>query len=679
MEFKEFKEIFQKNFELITINVDYLFEVEIDKEELWQRYLNSFPTGTNEIYRERREFDCSACRHFIKQFGNTVILKNGEVKSIWDFEVSDPKYQAVTKSLDGHIKNQLISDVKITKEKKIGVDKNFEMVNDVTVKEWHHLYLELPNKFVYQGTKSIDTVKGEYKTNRDVFKRSLEEITTESISTILELIYQNSLYKGEEWKGVLETFLKYKKDYDKLNETQKDDFTWENSVKVGPVIGKIRNHSIGVLLQNITDGMELDVAVKKYETIVAPINYKRPKPIFTKKMLEDAKKTVEELGYLDSLNRRFATLDDITVNNILFSNKDSAKRIGGSVFDEMEKEIAINPKKFSKVEEIPLSDFIKNVLPTTKELELFLENKHTKNMVSLIAPANKDSKTIFKWNNGFSWAYTGYITDSNMKENVKTAGGNVEGVLRFSIQWNDGVEWDKNDLDAHSIEPNGNEIHFRNMNNPSTSGCLDVDIINPEQGKPAVENITWTDKRKMEDGKYNLFVHNYSHNGGRDGFKAEIEFDGQIFEFEYPKELRQGEKVPVAEVTLKNNEFSIKELIPSELANKDIWNLKTNQFIPVSVVMYSPNFWDEQEGIGHRHVFLMLKECVNTERPNGFYNEFLKRELEEHKRVFEALGSKMAVKDVEDQLSGIGFSTTKRNEVLVKVIGKSERILKIKI
>jgi hypothetical protein len=65
----------------------------------------------------------------------------------------------------------------------------------------------------------------------------------------------------------------------------------------------------------------------------------------------------------------------------LFSNKDSAKRIGGeNVFDEMSKDVAINPKKFSKVEEVTIDNFIQNILPVTRELEVLLENKHSNNV-----------------------------------------------------------------------------------------------------------------------------------------------------------------------------------------------------------------------------------------------------------------------------------------------------------
>lgn len=678
MEFEQFKLLLQNHFKNMTKNVDYLFEVDVDKDELWNVYLDSYPFGTNEIYKVRREHDCSACRHFIKNIGSVVSVENGIITTLWDVVVNDATYQQVCNTLSTFIKSKIISDVYFTNVAKIGTNYNFSLEDGVSIK-WEHFYLELPNKFVDTSGKSAGDYKGTFRDTKNVFKRSLDEITEESVLVVLELIAQNSLYKGEEWKSVLVQFLKYKQKYSRLTtDVEKNTYCWEVSVKAGAVIGRIRNHSIGTLLVNISEGMELDTAVKKYEVIVAPTNYKRPKAIFTKKMLEDAKKTIEELGYLDSLGRRFAKLDDITINNILFSNKDASKKIiGGNVFDELSSDLVVSPKKFDKVEEISAEDFVEKVLPSTNGLEVLFENRHAPNMVSLVAPENKDAKNMFKWDNSFSWAYSGNITDSNIRENVKNAGGKVDGVLRFSIQWND-EDYNPNDFDAHCIEPSGSEISFRNKYSHLTNGQLDVDIIHPQKKSVAVENITWNMKTKMMSGNYQFYVHNYTNRGGRSGFKAEIEFDGQIYSFNYDKEIRQGEKIDVASVLLKDNKFTITESLSSNVSSREVWGQKTNQFIPVSVVMYSPNYWNKQNGIGNRHYFFMLKDCINSEQPNGFYNEFVKQELVQHKRVFEALGSKMAVKYTDDQLSGLGFSSTKRNDLIVKVTGSIQRILKIK-
>ena len=678
MEFKNMKQRMIDHFNT-ALGSEHLFEVELDKDELWNLYLDSFPEGTNPIFRERRYYDCSCCRQFIKNIGPTVFIdKDLNLHTIFEFDTHDPVTQPVMNALDRYVKSKIITDVYLNETSKVGTDKSHEHCDDGKIFTWDHFFLELPDRCVLNRYQ-IPTMKGRLRDRRNVFKRSLDEISMSSLDTVLELIDSNTLYKGAEWKSVLTKFREYKATYESLPFEKRDLYTWRESMLIGDVIGKIRNHSIGVLLVDITEGMELDTAVRRYEQIVAPTNYKRPKAIYTKKMLEDAKKTITELGYMESLARRFATLDDITVNNILFSNRDAAKRIGGDIFDEMMSEAAIDPKRFSRVEEVTAEKFVKDILPGAKSLEALLENRLAKNLVSLVAPVNKDAKSMFKWDNAFSWAYAGNITDSDIRANVKDAGGNVEGVLRFSIQWNDTDTYSANDLDAHCFGPRDTHIWYGQTRSYVTGGFLDVDIVHPERNKAAVENIAWADKNRMVPGEYRFYVHQFNNRGGKDGFRAEIEFDGQIYQFNYDKELRQGEKIPVATVKLdQNGKFTITEHLKSSTSSREVWGLKTNTFVPVTVAMYSPNYWDDQQGVGHRHYFFMMKDCVNPEQPNGFYNEFLDNKLDQHKRVFEALGSKLAVASADDQLSGLGFSSTKRNELVVKVKGATERIFKVK-
>ena len=679
MEFTEMRDKLMEHFNKMVKDVDYLFEVAVDKDELWNLYLDSFPAGTNEIYREHREHDCSCCRQFIKTIGNAVVIKDNQIETIWDFRTDDTTYQTVLNALSAYIKSHAVSDIYVSKFKKIGTLQNYEEMENGQMHEWTHFFVELPDRLVDKSSRSECDIKGGFRDTRNVFKRSLDEIDMDSLDTILELINSNTLYKGEEWKGTLTEFRKYKKEYDKLtSDLEKELYAWEKSVKAGIAIGRIRNHSIGTLLVNVSEGMDLDTAVKKYEQIVAPSNYKRSKPIFTQKMLEDAKKKITNLGYLDSLPRRYARLDDITVNDILFSNKDSAKRIDGAadIFGELAKSAkGGNAKKFSKVEEVTIDKFLNDILPTASEVELYLENKHSSNFVSLIAPQNKDSKSMFKWGNNFGWAYSGNLTDSDMKKRVKAAGGSVTGDLRFSIQWNEDGK-DDCDLDAHCETP-CTEIYYSHKHDTGTDGWLDVDIINPGRNV-AVENITWANRNTMKNGVYKFFVHQFS-GSVKSGFRAEIEFNGQVYSFEYPHSMRSGENVMVAVVTLKDGRFTIKELLPSNVSSKEIWGVKTNEFVPVSVICYSPNYWSNVENkVGHRHVFFMLKGCINDENPSGMFNEFLVQELYEHRKVMEALGSKMRVADTDDQLSGVGFATDKRAEVVVKVIGNAERVLKVK-
>lgn len=140
----------------------------------------------------------------------------------------------------------------------------------------------------------------------------------------------------------------------------------------------------------------------------------------------------------------------------------------------------------------------------------------------------------------------------------------------------------------------------------------------------------------------------------------------------------QKENVKVAEITYsKSKGIQIRELIPSTSNSSiGIWNIDTNKFHKVNVMMLSPNYWDEQ-GIGNKHYFFMLDDCKNPEPVRGFFNEYLNSELTPHRKVFEVLADKMKTPYQEHQLSGLGFSSTMRNSVIVKVDGTFSRTLKV--
>lgn len=682
MTFSTFAGIMNQHIENMTKEADVLFQLNVDKDELWNTWNDSFPRGTNEIFRVRREYDCSCCHSFIKHMGNVVVITPElEVKTIFDFEVSDPKYNTVLKAMRDYLAGKEILDIFVAKPTlyKFGQKTTKELVND-KIKTWSHMWFDVPRKF--QSNDPAERM-GQYRDTKNVFKRSLTEISEDAIDVVLEISRDGALYRGEQYESALNRFKNSMNQYKNIPDNKKDLYCWLAAGTIGSDVGRIRNTLIGTLLTDLTEGKDLDTAVKSYESKAAPENYKRPKALYTKRMLDDAQKGLTEMGYLDSLRRRFAKLDDVNVNDILFVNRDAAKRMkgGNNIFDEMANSIAIDPKKFNKVEEMSIDKFLADVLPTAKNIELFFENKITRNLVSLIAPEVPDAPSMFKWNNPFCWAYSGNVTDTfNIKENVKAAGGQILADLRFSIQWNDDPSsYNRDDYDAHCVETINRktfEIYYADKHSDLTCGQLDIDITNPLKDEVAVENIFYPKKKDIPDGTYKFRVHNFANRGGKTGFKAEIEMLGEIFTYEYPHELHNKQIVDVATVTVKNGEFSIVHHLNSSQHSKTVWNMNTQQFIPVTTIMASPNYWEGEKGVGHKHYFFMLDGAVNDENPNGFYNEFLVSDLDKYKRVMAALGNKLSVVNEDDQLSGVGFAVTTsadndKRSVILKVTGKA--------
>lgn len=657
-----------------------LFRTAVPKDALWTTYLAAFPRGSNPMYRQRREHDCSCCRHFIRNIGDVVAIIDNEIVSIWDIDCDDADYNTVAREMSKHVKTYKIEDVFLHYEDHIGTSKSRE--NDgLLIRTWEHFYVDIPKRnerypFIVKKA-DIATKLGEYRTSRETLDRALHEITPDAVDTVLELIAQNSIYRGADYTKSLEGFRKLQTEYRKKPTAR---FSWKHLMSTPGAITGIRGSAIGTLLVDLSQGEELEASVTKFERMMAPEHYKRPTALVTARMVEDARTKVEALGL--SLERRYAAKTDIRITNVLFADRTTKQPLSLSEVDDAFANITTKGTipNFSRMETIPIEDFINQVVPLINSMALYVENKHSGNLVSLVAPVDPDGPPLFKWPNNFSWSYNGDMADS-LQQKVKAAGGNVTGDLCCRLGW-----YNTDDLDLHMMEPSthGTHIYFGDKMSFATGGNLDVDMNvghHRELTRTPVENIVYPEMRRMIKGTYKLFVQQYRPRERDDvGFEVEIDIKGAVTRFEYAKAIPSGVNVVVAELAYSPSKgIEIVKGLPSTSLTRTMWGVQTGQFQPVNVFLRSPNYWEEKKAIGNQHYFFMLDGCVNEGNARGFYNEFLRGELDKHRKVIEIVGSKMRTAETPNQLSGLGFSATKHTEIVIQVKGKFTRTLKVLI
>ena len=690
LSFKLFAGPVNAKFEKLANNTSIILAyTKVDMEELYEHYQAQYPKELNTIFRTRRHYDGSYDRNFIKRLGNVVgINADGTLDSIWNVKVPD-YFQPVADAMHKLVTSQVVDTIFLTDLATAGNPSNKDGDLDIV---WDHFYSVIPHQYVKKG--EVASLTGTFNEDVNVFTRGLKELTLDALETDFELIEANTLYRGTEHKKAVSTFIDHKKKYDTIPAAQQAAYILYTARTVGPAV-RFKNTVIGTLVEDISNGVELNKAVGAFQDKVAPGKFKVPTSIATVGMISAAAKTMDEIGGTPALERRFATIKDIDVNNVLFTNQ-TQKAL--NVFDDLQSDAksAVKPQALAKVEEISLDHFLENIVPSAKTVEVLFENKHANNLVTLITAVNADAAHLFKWDNPFSWSYNGEVADS-LRDKVQALGGRVDGVLRFSHSWNhDGknqslmdlhvfgpnckLRDSKNSDEIHDDYPLGLRVGWNNRKDNSSGGVQDVDFTTKPGDKVPVENITFPSLNKLPDGKYTFKIHNWSaREPNLSGFKAEIEFENQVFGYEYTRPLKNKQWITVAEATLKNGKFTIEHKLDSEASSKNIWGLDTNRWVKVNNILLSPNMWNEEKRTGNEHLFFIVDNCKNPHATRGIYNEFLRSEFEPHRKVFELLAHKTKAQSTDEQASGLGFSSTRRDKVTVRVTGKTQRTFVINL
>lgn len=708
---KEFNKKIQAKFAEMS-KLGKLFRVALTGDQIWELYINSFPAEQNPIFRDPNSTtkNCNHCKNFIRRYGNIVAVdENYAITTMFDVD-GGIEYAETVKVLTKAIKGSKIEEVffetfnelnslpyescsKTSKAFQLGVASNpkrytkeeaekFGVVKPNEVRTFNHFHLFLDAEFVDKSGNSVESIMGNFRDAKNVFQKAMETISLDTLQLVKDLINQGSLLDGTTHLFKIEQIIPLKKQYDELSANQRDNYCWIASYKLP--FAKFKNELIGTLCTELSEGKELNDACQAWNKRVDPANYMKATAPITKKQIEEAKKFVVENGFEESFNRRFATIDDIKVSEILHSNVGNGTVKNASIFDSVKSTSTRHKRaEFDGVEEVTIDKFMKDILPSCTSVEAFFANNHQGNLVSLTTScANGSSKPMFKWANNYSWTFNGNLAGkSQIKDAVKSRGGNVEGVVRVSLSFPNTTD----DYDLHLVEPNRNQIYYGNLRgvHPS-SGVLDLDAQGRDghqQPEKRVENIIYTDKTRMQKGIYQVIVNNYSQRKLHTPFDLEIEIEGEITVLRLNGQ-KQSNQIMVAQIKFDGISFEIiqspdMDVVDSKSVSKEVYGLETNQFHKVNLVCLSPNHWGDNN-VGNKHYMFMLDGCKTPTSIRSFHNENLIPELAQHRKVLEVLGTTNMIEPSDKQLSGLGFNATVRDELIVRLSGTHKRVIKIK-
>lgn len=637
---------------------------EVDAVDLWSTYLAAFPEGTNPVFRTRTEHDCSCCKNFIRNVAGVVgLAEDGSYVTIWgggDMNELPEPYLSVAARLDEVVRQLPIKGVFRTKMPSYGAGATRELLENGGVRTWNHFHAVIAPKHL---ASDPEAVAGRLNTSAQVNERSLRELTMEAVDTVLELIQSDGLYRGAEHLVAVQAFVELKRRYDALQTAAaKSAFAWGTANGFG---SGFRNTVIGTLASDLSNGADLEDAVRMFESKVAPQNYKRPKAVVTQRMVDEALGTIRELGLEAAIERRHAKMSDVSVTDVIWVDGSARSALRGGLDALLSEAVTAQAKTHARakldVQKINIDEFIDLVVPRVKSASVVLEPRHQRNLVSLTAPVDFDAygatDTLFRWRGDLGWSYNGDVTDS-VRERVKAAGGDVDAPLRVSLAW-----YNTDDLDLHAQTPNG-EVAWHNK-----MGVLDVDMNVSRPVRDAVENLSW---RSPRGGHYSVFVHQYNRRERADvGFEVQFHSPEGTRSFSYDQEVYGS--IGVIEFDWRGGTIQNVRVSPSMREGpgqgSEFWGVKTGVPTLVKTLMLSPNHADPEAGHGAKHWFFVLDGCLNPDPVRGIYNEFLRPGLLAHKRVFELLGSKAKAPFSPDQMSGVGFTKGRDDSVLLEVRG----------
>lgn len=357
-------------------------------------YLNCFDETD-----ARKEHDCTACREFMRQWGNLVFIDDmgNTIPAYWDASLATDAYHDAVAYLEQHVTNHRVDGVAYSESNNLG---------HVSTNGFDHfgIILDAGTVRVPRGSRqsalALEAIKGEHFKS---LRTALDEYAPVYLQQVLQLIKTEKLNNAAEFEGVVKFLLSTHerlKAARKISKENARNLLWRIVAETNPAYCTPRSSVIGALLDALIAGESVDSAVFDFNERTKAEKYQRPVAAPSAGNVARAEKLFEELNLAPALQRRIALLSEIP---IMWAPKkvQPKQQATGGVFAHLETK---DQKRTRPVKELPpiaageisWSKFVRKVLPEATKLELYITGGRQP-FGCMVTAVDPEAQPLFKW------------------------------------------------------------------------------------------------------------------------------------------------------------------------------------------------------------------------------------------------------------------------------------------
>lgn len=398
-----------------------------DAPDLYSLFLENIPAEA------RQHYNCNACRHFVNRFGKLVSInaETGKKTAVmWGGQVPE-FFRAAVKAVKAKAEAASINGVFVSTDEALGYSRTGI---------WTHMAVDMPKKMVYKGR--IDTAAqqaAKKAEDRRILTSCLSKYKQEDVESAVNLLRTGVLYRGDQILPMAEWFLETMK----MAHGKKTagNILWLRAATAPNGFCHIPASMVGTLLDDIAEGYSVSDIKARFNEKMNPLQYQRPQAAPAAGNVKRAEEIVEKMGLKQSLERRYARLDEVKA--IWRPGKEKSEVAAGGVFGGIPiKGKKSNVKNGVEAPETAMTfeKFHRTVLPGAKKIEL-LVGYQTDSYAALLTAVHPDAPPILKWDrdderNPFSWyAYNGGSLCGRW--NLSTGWNEVTAVVLQPNMWSE--------------------------------------------------------------------------------------------------------------------------------------------------------------------------------------------------------------------------------------------------